>query len=409
MPECFRCGTDASVGEVAIWDLPRWIWVWNSWDQWEETKEEWERLPEAIWDRPCLSIEACDIYCQSCWEEWGQHVKPGCKFALNRACEELAVQAGIQFVDNSNGDPNIYVTLCNPFYCPPCHRYFNHGTSSLEWHLMESHGAPLKRGHCLENLVPTLQILSYHDERINGTYVARRWHHDRPLYQKDADGFGKVLIHFWDDRDGEVFQGWWLTFEKLGGEQWAYNPFCRGPDDLTPPAYRWRVPWYGPEVDRTLIIIPQPDGKNAEFGLRWEFVASSNGEAIDWQPMKKAMNDALEKRWAQGWHGDDGTDTFNVIIGDLTYGIDCIAMEQWNAKTNRRRRIRRGEERSDVSALLSKLSEKNARVEWLQTERDDLAGEKNQLRKERDTFREEKDKLTAEVAKLESLGCKQIL
>ena len=61
------------------------------------------------------------------------------------------------------GMPLVNLRLCNPFYCPPCHRYFNHGTSSLEWRLMESHGAPLKRGHCLENLVPALQILSYHD------------------------------------------------------------------------------------------------------------------------------------------------------------------------------------------------------------------------------------------------------
>ena len=398
MPDCFRCGTDASVGKVAIWDLPRWIWVWNALDQWEETNEEWERQPEAMWDRPGLSIEACDIYCRNCWEEWGQHVKPGCKFALNRVCEELAVQAGIEFVRNRRA---------NPFYCPPCARYFNHGESSLERHLEESHGVPLKHSNCLKNLMPPLYISSYHDGRIKGKYVARCWHHDKPLYQK-ADGFGKVLIYFWDHRDGEAFQGWWLTFGKLGDFACnAYNPSF-SLDVLTPPAHGWRVPWCGTKIDPTLTITQQAkdEQKESEFRLRWEFQSSSLGET-DWQPMKKAMNDALEKRWEQGWHGDNGSNTFYVHVGHWKYGIDCHAMEQWNAKTLRRRPIRRGDGRPDTSDVTAQLSEKNAQVEWLQTERDNLVEEKNKLQKLQDTILEENLKLTAKVTKLRSFVCKQ--
>ena len=397
MPECFCCRADASVGEVAIWLMPAWIWVRDAFDQWDEATNEWEQRPEAIWDRPNVSIETCDIYCRSCWEDWGQHVKFGLgrRYALNRACEELAVQTLIHLVDPPRG---------NLFYCPPCQRSFQ-SASSLENHLRESHNQPLQR---LDNLLPAVYISSCNDETVSesikGKYVAKRWHHGKPLYQKDAIcSERKVFIHFWDHRDGEDFHGWWITFDKLGGETWAYNSssLC-----LNPPQDGWRVPWSG-AIDQALAVTtlqPTEEQKGIHFGLRWEFVASSNGEAIDWRPMKKAMNDALEQRWEQGWQGDDGTETFYVRIGHLTYGIDCHTMEQWNAKTHRRRQIRRGEERSDVSALMCKLAQKHVEVESLQTEKNKLVEEKNELQNERDAAMEETNLLVAKIEKLEFLG-----
>jgi len=45
--------------------------------------------------------------------------------------------------------------------------------------------------------------------------------------------------------------------------------------------------------------------ENSDFELRWEFLAANESHE-EWQPMSQEMNDALEKRWAQGWHGDNG-------------------------------------------------------------------------------------------------------
>ncbi|CAE7807286.1 Parp12, partial [Symbiodinium necroappetens] len=67
-------------------------------------------------------------------------------------------------------------------------------------------------------------------------------------------------------------------------------------------------------------------------------------------PMSYEVQKTLEDRWAKGWQGDDGSDTFYVKANGYTYGIDCYCMLQWNAKTNRRRPIRR-EERLNPAAV----------------------------------------------------------
>ena len=45
--------------------------------------------------------------------------------------------------------------------------------------------------------------------------------------------------------------------------------------------------------------------ENSDFELRWEFLVTNESHE-EWQLMSKEMNDALEKRWAQGWDGDNG-------------------------------------------------------------------------------------------------------
>ena len=104
----------------------------DSISQWEAWKRTWTKLPNAIWSR--WNIEACNIYCESCWRNWAQFVKPGRKYALSSSCEEMAIEVGIQFDDCTGTSHH-----GNPFYCPACNRYFNHGAASLEKHLFQLH------------------------------------------------------------------------------------------------------------------------------------------------------------------------------------------------------------------------------------------------------------------------------
>ena len=136
------------------------------------------------------------------------------------------------------------------------------------------------------------------------------------------------------------------------------------------------------------------------FELRWEFDASADGEKADWQPMSKDMNNALEKRWTKGWHGDDALDIFYVHTGRVTYGIDCYSMVQWNQRTQRSRQIRRGEARPDVTVLLPKLAEKDAHVARLRAERNKLAEVNKNLVQDNYELRSERDGLVEDVARL---------
>ena len=74
MPRCFKCDADASAGTVAIWDQkqsawekPKWLWVRNAVEEWQESSKSWERKPEALWSRQ--QVEAGAIYCESCWRD----------------------------------------------------------------------------------------------------------------------------------------------------------------------------------------------------------------------------------------------------------------------------------------------------------------------------------------------------
>ena len=273
---------------------------------------------------------------------------------------------------------------------------------------------------------------------LKGQYTAKRWHHGKPVYEKEAS-FGcdrPVVLYFWDDQWGERYHGWWFSPRESSSEVLAYNSSNLDPDDLTVPKCGWKVPCNGVvdlslRITRiTLITAHQASsvhGDNAPFELRWEFDAGADGEKQDWQPMKKDMNDALEKRWKKGWQGDNGLDIFYVQTGRVTYGIDCDSMVQWNQRTQRSRQIRRGEARPDVTVLLSKLAEKESQVEQLQTERNgvveekkklqtdmnNLVEDKKELQNERDLIEgdrnslvQEKKELMESIRKLEFLGCK---
>lgn len=357
MSQCFKCGLDASDGIVFVWDS-----VQSKWSEFTSYQ-------------PSPSTEACNVYCESCWEDWGKHVKPDSKYALSRACEELAIQMGIQFCPDSRS---------NPFLCPPCNRLFNAGASSLVRHLVQMHNPALQH----KDFTPApLHVSACNNhkqasEEMRGNYIAKGLHHGKPLYQKVCTDVSDVVVflYFWDSRHGEQHHGWWFSPRKVGSrEVLAYNS-SQGPDDLTVPTFGWKVPWHG-HIDQTLSITMYKDSNardDTEIELRWQFVVSRDGERENWQPMKKDMNDALERRWTGGWYGDNGTHTFHVESNGFTYAIDCQSMVQWNVSTNRRRRIQRSEAQLDVVSL-PKLTAKDAYVERLQSERNSLVEEKSEL------------------------------
>eukprot|EP00435_Cladocopium_sp_Y103_P064450 s203_g26.t1 len=352
---------------------------------------------------PTWDVQDCQTTRESAAHTRG--ATEGCKYALSRACEELAVQAGIQFVQNSphNG---------NPFYCPPCDRYFNHGVASLEKHLLESHSVALKhRGYSAPVLdVPGCQEDQTISDTIRGKYAAKGWHHGKPLYQKVEDSDRKVFIYFWDGRDGEWFHGWWFGSGKVGGHFHAYSCTHLDPEDLTVPTSGWKVPWSG-EIDWTLNIetcqetCAFSNGPDTKF--QWEFDASADGEEAQWQPMSQAMSDALEKRWAQGWHGDNETETFYLQSNGFRYSIDCFCMVQWNMRTGRCRDIRRSEVRADATEVLPKMAEKDAQLERLQTEKNCLLEERNELIAKVNKLEQEKAALANSQADHASQMCLQ--
>ena len=365
--KCFKCGIDASVGDVAIWNTDHFLWVRDSTSQWQDSTGAWTKLPNAIWSR--ADFEACNVYCKSCWKNWAQFVKPGRKWALSRSCEEMAIKVGIQFITDFKGNKH----SGNPFYCPHCQSYSNHHPTSLEKHLFYLHpngvlavkrklpqmlqpqlfslpqtvpppqmvppppqlvpspDVAVKRKQCDEFEEPILFVsgCSHSDvvsSIIKGKYTAKRWHHDKPVYEKDKPDklpqinreHVTVVIYFWNDPLEPEMSGWWFAPREGYSLAWAHHADC-DLECLTVPKAGWKAPWDG-QVDPALKITTeeikdtnqtnqtqteQTSQLRSDFELRWEFLAANESHE-EWQLMSQEMNDALEKRWAQGWDGDNG-------------------------------------------------------------------------------------------------------
>jgi len=126
--------------------------------------------------------------------------------------------------------------------------------------------------------------------------------------------------------------------------------------------------------------VPQPQDGEADQGPAgadqpihescWEFLASlasSRGDPEDWQPMRRDMQHLLEQRWVAGWHGENGTDEFQVQTNGSLYSITCSSMVQVNLRTGRVRAIRRGS-RPNQEMVQQILAAKDMTIQTLQSE-----------------------------------------
>ena len=63
----------------------------------------------------------------------------------------------------------------------------------------------------------------------------------------------RVVLYFWDARDGEGHSGWWFGDSVGGSQVWSRNPS----NAWSPPKAGWRVPWNGEESPGLLSVVPQ--------------------------------------------------------------------------------------------------------------------------------------------------------
>merc|ERR1712228_673901 len=77
---------------------------------------------------------------------------------------------------------------------------------------------------------------------LNGMYtLTGKENHGRPVYSRKCESHESKnsSIYYWDERDGEMMQGWWMAPIVGGEEVWAH---AEG-SDRNPPVSGWKVPW----------------------------------------------------------------------------------------------------------------------------------------------------------------------
>mmetsp|Transcript_78494 Transcript_78494/g.217959 ORF Transcript_78494/g.217959 Transcript_78494/m.217959 type:complete len:271 (+) Transcript_78494:75-887(+) len=90
-------------------------------------------------------------------------------------------------------------------------------------------------------------------ETIAGTYMPSSTNHGRGVYRRvdPPSEDSKVLLYYWDQRDGEANCGWWFGPEVGGEEVWAHNAGTLG--NALPPISGWVVLHSG-QVDPGLTV-----------------------------------------------------------------------------------------------------------------------------------------------------------
>ena len=373
LDQCCKCGADVKIGWAAIWQNGSWqdgSWLWvkdaSTSYQWDSTSNDWVAASSS-WNGSAGSQETLRTYCHGCWKSWGRHVKPGCKYGLSKLCEQLAVRLQVEFFDDWTNKHK-----GNPFKCTLCGSRCNHRT--LEGHL---------KRHEKSAVPPIIYVPFSSDSEMSdilqGTYAMTEWKNGKPVYQRmrQEGSDPPDMVIYYDTGSGS----WYFAHNCLCDEVFAFNHgSSSGLDGSTPPLSGWTRFEQGNWVsDGTLkIIIASSPSQRLSTGQHgttveavWEFLASKEGCPEDWQPMGAEMQAELEKQWADGWQGENGSGTFHVKTKNGAYGIDCATMAQWNMSTQRRRPIRR--EHKLTAAVVPKLLEKQRS---LQREVDTHAAEK---------------------------------
>lgn len=76
---------------------------------------------------------------------------------------------------------------------------------------------------------------------MSGTYLQTGTSCGRKTYEKEGKQDPKVIIYYWDDRDGPEFRGWWFGNTLAGAQVWSR---CDHDSDK-PPFRGWKIPWDG--------------------------------------------------------------------------------------------------------------------------------------------------------------------
>merc|ERR1712060_924678 len=106
-------------------------------------------------------------------------------------------------------------------------------------------GAP--EGAAGSSIPTNLSVTSESNETISdtmkGKYRQLSENHGKPVYEKETKSKTlKVLIYFWDARDGDDMAGWWFG-PSVGGDQvWAFHRDIKA---KYPPESGWNVPHDG--------------------------------------------------------------------------------------------------------------------------------------------------------------------
>lgn len=88
---------------------------------------------------------------------------------------------------------------------------------------------------------------------ISGTYLQNGTScGGRKTYEKEGQQDPKVIIYYWDDRDGPEFRGWWFGNTLAGAQVWSRCDH----DSEKPPFRGWKIPWDGP-VEEDLRVEPE--------------------------------------------------------------------------------------------------------------------------------------------------------
>ena len=146
---------------------------------------------------------------------------------------------------------------------------------------------------------------------MSGTYVEAATSCGRKTYEKEGNQEPKVVIYYWDDRDGPEFRGWWFGNTLAGAQVWS-----RCEDDSQIPPFRgWQVPWNGP-VQEELRVEPEASRQEKEARIELDRLKEESTQLIyaAKKVQEKARLTIMKKQM----------DSINALLQELAAACDPL-------------------------------------------------------------------------------------
>ena len=107
---------------------------------------------------------------------------------------------------------------------------------------------------------PLLIAKGYPNNELNidGEYEHQDCNHGKPMFKRivtDMGGNSQMVMYYWDDRDGHMYQGWWIG--PSAGDEWAWA-FNGASAAHMPPAHGWIMPQTGTCMKTFSVITCSP-------------------------------------------------------------------------------------------------------------------------------------------------------
>ena len=127
-------------------------------------------------------------------------------------------------------------------------------------------------------------------DTLVGTYASICINHGRKFYRKIEANTSRVVLYFWDTRNGRDWTGLWFPDDRGSSDIYAGCSTVGRPLCSTPPRSGWKIPWDAERSLPGLLTVEMTEERKSPHDAERSFLTTSIGSM-----MRMLMNSAVTR------------------------------------------------------------------------------------------------------------------